>query len=134
MGSCLRRSGRIGLSYGLEVDGVTTDQERFLIAFANGREYGNGMVLAPDADPTDGWLDVVLVDAGGPIRQLWRARRLAIGHGRPAHGVSWGRCKGASVTGDRLVCNVDGETLVTSGTVEVRIVPGAIKVCGATRT
>jgi diacylglycerol kinase (ATP) len=119
--------------YGLVVDGVTSDQERFLIAFANGREYGNSMVLAPAADPSDGWLDVVLVDAGGPIRQLWRARRLAVGHGRPAHGVFWGRCQAAAITGDRLVCHVDGETFVTSGTVEVRIEPGAIQVCGAAR-
>ena len=119
--------------YGLVVDGATTDtdQERFLVAFANGREYGNGMVLAPDADPTDGWLDIVLVDAGGPIRQLWRARRLALGHGRPAHGVFWGRCQSAAITGDRLVCHVDGETFVTAGTVKVRIDPGAIQVCGA---
>jgi YegS/Rv2252/BmrU family lipid kinase len=116
--------------YSLNVDGVITEQERFLIAFANGREYGNRMVLAPNADPRDGWLEVVLVDAGGPIRQLWRARRLAIGHGRPAHGVSWGRCKGAIITGDHLICHVDGETIVTKGTVEVRIVPAAIQVAG----
>lgn len=115
--------------YELVVGGVTTDQERFLIAFANGREYGNNMVLAPDADPTDGWLDVVTVEGGGPIRQLWRARRLAFGHGRPAQGVFWGRCQSAVVTGNRLVCHVDGETFVTSGTVEVRIDPGAIQVC-----
>jgi YegS/Rv2252/BmrU family lipid kinase len=120
--------------YGLVVDGVTSDRERFLIAFANGREYGNGMVLAPSADPCDGWLDVVVVDAGGPIRQLWRARRLAFGHGRPAHGVFWGRCQSAAITGDRLVCHVDGETFVTSGTVEVRIEPGAIQVAGVART
>lgn len=119
--------------YSLNVDGVITDQERFLIAFANGREYGNQMVLAPDADPCDGWLDVVLVDAGGPIRQLWRARRLAMGPGRPAHGISWGRCKGAFITGEHLVCHVDGETLETSGTIEVRLEPGAIQIAGATR-
>ena len=120
--------------YGLVVDGVTSDQERFLIAFANGREYGNRMVLAPAADPSDGWLDVVLVDAGGPIRQLWRARRLAVGHGRPAQGVFWGRCRSAVITGDRLVCHVDGETFVTKGRVDVRIEPGAIQVCGAVKS
>ncbi len=119
--------------YGLVVDGVTSDQERFLIAFANGREYGNQMVLAPAADPSDGWLDVVLVDAGGPIRQLWRARRLAFRHGRPARGVFWGRCQTARISGDRLVCHVDGETFVTSGAVDVRIDPGAIQIIGAAR-
>jgi hypothetical protein len=38
------------------------------------------------------------------------------------------------ISGDHLVCHVDGETFVTSGTVDVRIEPGAIRVCGARRT
>jgi diacylglycerol kinase family enzyme len=117
--------------YRLDVDGTESEGERFLIAFANGREYGNHMVLAPAADPGDGWLDVVTVGPGGPIRQLWRARRLAFGHGRPAEGVAWGRCQAARVSGDRLVCHVDGEPFETSGTLDVRIVRGAIGVCGA---
>ena len=33
----------------------------FLAAFGNGREYGSGIVIAPDADPSDGWLDAVPV-------------------------------------------------------------------------
>lgn len=117
--------------YRFEVDGVASEGERFLIAFANGREYGNNMVLAPAADPCDGWLDVVTVEGGGPIRQLWRARRLAFGHGRPAQGIVWGRCKTARITGDRLVCHADGETFETTGTLDVRIVPKAIGICGA---
>jgi YegS/Rv2252/BmrU family lipid kinase len=116
--------------YRLDLEGAETDQDRFLIAFANGREYGNRMVLAPAADPRDGWLDVVLVDAGGPIRQLWRARRLALGHGRPAQGVSWGRCRGAVIDGQHLVCHVDGEAFEASGPLEVRIDPAAIQIAG----
>ncbi len=120
--------------YRVTIDGVVTDQDRFLVAFANGREYGNRMVLAPAADARDGWLDVVLVDGGSPIRQLWRARRLAIGHGRPAQGVSWGRCRRASVSGERLQCHVDGESFEAIGTLEVRVVPGAIRIAGASRS
>ncbi len=117
--------------YRVVVDGAVSDQDRFLVAFANGREYGNRMVLAPAADARDGWLDVVLVDEGSPVRQLWRARRLAIGHGRPAQGVFWGRCRTASVSGERLQCHVDGESFETSGMLEVRIVAGAIRIAGA---
>lgn len=120
--------------YRLAADGVVSEGIRFLIAFANGREYGNRMVLAPAADPSDGWLDVVTVDPGSPIRQLWRARRLAIGHGKPAEGIVWGRCRTATITGDRLLCHVDGETFQTTGTLDVRIVPGAIGICGARLT
>jgi len=112
-------------------DETVSSEERFLIAFANGREYGNGIVLAPEASPSDGWLDAVVVSSGSAIRQLWRARRLAIGRLLPAEGVLRRRVQHATVSGDRLDCHVDGETFEMSGTVTVRIEPGAIKIAGA---
>src|SRR6185503_15382448 len=48
----------------LEIDGAAEEGKRFLIAFANGREYGNGLILASDASVRDGWLDAVIVEAG----------------------------------------------------------------------
>lgn len=47
--------------YRLEIDGTTTTEPRFLITFANGREYGNGVQIVPNADPRDGWLDAIVV-------------------------------------------------------------------------
>jgi len=116
--------------YRLTMDGLESEGDRFLVAFANGREYGNQMVLAPAASVRDGWLDVVTVGAGSPVVQLWRARRLAIRPGKPAAGVSWGRCQTARISGQNLVCHVDGEAFETSGTVEVRIARGALNVAG----
>jgi diacylglycerol kinase (ATP) len=116
--------------YALTLDGAASRQRRLLVAFANGREYGNRMVLAPAADPSDGWLDTVLVESGSPVTQIWRMRRLSFGHGRPARGVAWGRCRAATVSAAHLMCHVDGETFETSGTIEVRIAPGAIEIAG----
>ncbi len=31
-----------------------------MIAVGNGRFYGGGMMMCPDALPNDGWLDVVI--------------------------------------------------------------------------
>jgi YegS/Rv2252/BmrU family lipid kinase len=101
---------------------------QFLVAFANGREYGSGLVIAPDADPSDGWLDMVLVTGGGPVRQLWRSRRLAFRRMSPAEGVWRDRVKGASIEGERLSCHVDGEPFEAHGLVEVRLEPGALNV------
>ncbi len=45
----------------------------WLIAFANGRYYGGGMKIAPEAEPDDGLLDVVIVEdvsKGELIQQL----------------------------------------------------------------
>jgi diacylglycerol kinase (ATP) len=116
--------------YELRLDGEPRDGVHMVIAFANGREYGNRMHLAPHADAQDGWLDAVLVAEGPPWQQLWRARRLLFAPGSPADGIAHIRVKQASITGERLQCHVDGESFSASGTLEVRIVPGAIRVCG----
>lgn len=103
----------------------------FLVAFANGREYGSGIVISPDADPSDGWFDVVVVTGGSPLRQLWRSRRLAFRRTSPADGVWRGRVNVATIAGDRLCCHVDGETFETEGEIELRMDPGALGVIAA---
>jgi len=100
----------------------------FVVAFANGREYGSGLVIAPDADPSDGLFDMVLVTAGSPMTQLWRSRRLAFRRMSPAEGVWRDRVKGASIEGEHLCCHVDGEPFEAEGLVELRLEPGALKV------
>lgn len=116
--------------YRLQLEHEASDSTRFLVAFANGSEYGGHLMLSADADPSDGWLDAVIVDDGSAVRQLWRMRRLALGVRRPAEGIFRYRIRHASVAGDRLICHVDGETFETSGTIEVRVVPGALRVAG----
>jgi diacylglycerol kinase (ATP) len=100
----------------------------FVVAFANGREYGSGLVIAPEADPSDGLFDMVLVTGGGPLRQLWRSRRLAFRRMSPAEGVWRDRVKGASIEGEHLCCHVDGEPFEAQGLVELRLEPAALKV------
>jgi YegS/Rv2252/BmrU family lipid kinase len=123
-------------TYTCEVYEVTAGGEQFsgplfLVAFANGREYGNGLILAPQASAMDGQLDMVVVTGGGPLKQCWRARRLLVRRMAPAEGVWRSRVTSATITGDRLVAHVDGETFQTSGTVAVSLLPGALMVAGA---
>ena len=47
--------------YRLVLDGQEWRTEGLLVAVANTASYGGGMRIAPDADPTDGLLDVVVV-------------------------------------------------------------------------
>lgn len=117
--------------YEIALGQETLSGEQFLVAFANGREYGNGIVLAVDADPRDGWLDVVVMSGGTVARQLWRARRAVIGRRKPVDGVYRTRVTAASVSGAHLLAHVDGETFETSGTLNVRLEPGAIRIAGA---
>src|SRR5262245_50821157 len=121
------------VEYTLDLDGRLSSAGCFLVAFANGRQYGNGMMLAPNADPADGLLDVVIVDPGSPVRQLWRGRRLLFAPGRPAAGVRRTRVRTAAISAEHLACHVDGEPFDASGVVKVRISPLALAVAANCR-
>jgi len=47
----------------ISVNGQTWEQRILLIAAGNGRFYGGGMRIAPDAEPGDGMLDICVCDA-----------------------------------------------------------------------
>ncbi|GAA3779897.1 diacylglycerol kinase family protein [Micromonospora maritima] len=46
--------------YRLVLDGVPQEVDAVLVAVGNAASYGGGMRICPDADPTDGLLDVVV--------------------------------------------------------------------------
>ena len=118
------------LPYHLTLDAEVMSGERFVVVFANGREYGNHVVIAPDADPRDGQLDVLVVAGGSALRQFWRARRLLVRQRSPAEGLYRTRVRAATVSGDALICHVDGEVFETSGNVDVKLVPAGIFIAG----
>ncbi len=49
--------------YIVEIDGQQIDGRKTMICVCNGRFYGGGFNPVPEADPTDGKLDVLVVDA-----------------------------------------------------------------------
>jgi len=51
----------IGEHYVVEVEGETVDAHQTMICVCNGRFYGGGFNPVPEADPTDGMLDILLV-------------------------------------------------------------------------
>ncbi len=53
--------------YTLRIDGVDHHLDAVLVAVGNCASYGGGMRICPDADPTDGLLDVVVA---GPVGRL----------------------------------------------------------------
>ena len=48
--------------YVIEIDGEVIDGDKTMICVCNGRYYGGGFNPVPDADPTDGMLDVLVVE------------------------------------------------------------------------
>jgi YegS/Rv2252/BmrU family lipid kinase len=45
----------------MEIDGRRMEKKAFLVTFANARQFGNNAFIAPNADISDGLLDVIVV-------------------------------------------------------------------------
>jgi diacylglycerol kinase (ATP) len=66
---------RVVIDDGEEIGG------RFLIgAVANGRIFGGGMIIAPEAEPDDGYFDLVLVEDMKKFEIIRNSRHLYTGH------------------------------------------------------
>jgi diacylglycerol kinase family enzyme len=56
-----------------------TEQRVLMIAAANGRYYGGGMKVAPNAEPDDGLIEVCIADSMGRLSALRKLPRFVAG-------------------------------------------------------
>jgi YegS/Rv2252/BmrU family lipid kinase len=116
-------------SYHVTLDGETLASNALLISFANGREYGNRIRIAPQALVDDGKLEAMVVEDRGPLARMWAGRHLALGTANKAAGIRLRSIEEARVESDgEIVYHVDGEVGRASGAVTVRIRPRLLKV------
>jgi YegS/Rv2252/BmrU family lipid kinase len=120
------RAGR----YRIRLEGSDPiEQTALLIVFANARQYGNGAIVAPRAELSDGRLDAVVVDDRSLVKHVWRVRHLFRGTADRAEGVITRRVRHAVVESDEpLSIHVDGEPVPPATRAEVRVLPGAIRI------
>jgi diacylglycerol kinase family enzyme len=125
VGSAVAAVRTRGWALGLEVDGVrvtgeaadnadTDEPERLLmVGLANGRSIGGGTELAPDAQPDDGQMDVVVVGATGPLARLGYGLALRRGRHDAREDVEVLRGRQvmveATAPGEEFPLNADGE-------------------------
>jgi len=112
----------------LEPAEAPTRLRAFLLSFANGRQWGNGAVIAPDAELDDGALEAVLVEDRGRPAVLAAFPRLFTGRIGSVPGVTIHRVRSATVRGTApLMYHADGEPHLAGSTVQVRIRPAALR-------
>lgn len=106
----------------------TIEQPVFLASSANTSSYGGSIRIAPDAVPTDGRLDLCLIDAVRRLRSLTLLPTMLAGRHSSLSEVRFLRTKGFRIEADdALEIWADGERIAqTPATVE--IIPGAIRV------
>jgi YegS/Rv2252/BmrU family lipid kinase len=117
--------------FDIEIDGNVTRYKPLLITIANTSQYGNGAVIAPQADPTDGYLDLCILDKmkyyelaknlislfNGKIntRPFYKSVRVKSLKIYPKNGNGY--------------YHLDGEPFKAVEKLEINILPASIKVC-----
>ena len=115
--------------YRILLDGEEIVTSALLVAFANGREYGNRIRLAPHARMDDGKLEALVVEDRGPLSRLWSGRHLAFGTADRAARIIARSIESARIeTEGDMLYHLDGEIGRASGSITVRIRPRALRV------
>jgi diacylglycerol kinase (ATP) len=108
-------------------DGEEIVTDLTLAAFGNTRSYGGGMLICPEADHTDGQLDITMVHATSRTRLVRLFPTVFKGTHTKLDRVTTARTTSVSVDSSGINAYADGE-YVCPLPVEVSAVPGALKI------
>lgn len=111
IGAMIAGAAAEGLDLTVTVDGepVGSGEPVLMVIVGNGTTIGGGAPAAPDADPHDGLLDVVVSHAVGPAARVAYGAALARGTHTGRDDVVTARGSEVVVAGRPLVANVDGD-------------------------
>lgn len=113
----------------IRTDLGTAHLRTLLIAIANGRQYGNGALIAPGARLDDGRLDVVAVGDRPTWRALLQIPHVFRGTVASVAGVESTATTAAEITSTTPVLyHIDGEPMVGGEVVRFRVRPNALLV------
>jgi diacylglycerol kinase (ATP) len=115
----------------LEVSGEfapSLSGDYLMVVVANARYFGGSFLIAPDADLSDGKLDVVAIQNAGPFERMRLFRKVARGAHRAEPGVGILRSKSVRISLPRLSSyEIDGEVFASpEGALAIDAVPAAL--------
>ncbi|MCD6200613.1 MAG: diacylglycerol kinase family lipid kinase [Bacteroidales bacterium] len=115
--------------YSIEYDGKHKVVNAFLLTFANASEYGNGAYIAPDADTSDGLIDVCLLKPFPATAVPGLVVRLFTKRFTKSKYVETLRARNLTVwKGEPGSLHFDGEGDSHNGKINVTSIPGKLKV------
>lgn len=130
-----RITGRELLSYRARDYRVTGDvnaaaERAVLVTLANSAQFGNGARVAPAARVDDGRLDLVVFREASRFATICALPRLFTGGAARVRGMSIEQIAKVTIESEApMTFHVDGEPVSGGTRLEVRVFPGALKVC-----
>lgn len=115
------------LPFELVLDGEMIETEAMLVAVGNAKSYGAGMHVTPDADVTDGLLDVMVL---GPVTKpefLKTFPKVFKGTHTSHPAVTMRRAKVVDLSSPGVTAYADGEYLAALP-IRCECVPGAVRI------
>ena len=108
-------------------DGAPREFTGYSVAAANSKQFGGGMLLAPNASLTDGLLDVVIIEDMPKLRFLRLAPTVFSGRHVRKRGVDVVRGREVHISAsERFTLYADGEPIAELP-VTIRVLPGAVR-------
>ena len=116
-------------TYTITAAGETAEHRALIVELANGRQYGNGAVIAPHAKLDDGLLDLVVVGPLNPLGVLWGIRRLFDGTIDRQPEVSMRTASDVTISAEQPIrFHVDGEVAQGTASLTATVHPGALRI------
>jgi diacylglycerol kinase (ATP) len=115
------------LPFHIVIDGEEIDTEAMLVAVGNARSYGAGMQVCPNADVTDGLLDVMIL---GPVSKpefLKTFPKVFKGTHVTHPSVTMRQAKVVELSSPGVTAYADGEYLADLP-IRCECVPGAVRI------
>jgi len=113
------------LHYRLTLDGDVRELDAMFVAIGNTTSYGGGMRICPNADPTDGELDVTIIHPVGRLKLLRLLPLMYSGRFARDPCVEQLRAREITVEGPGLVGYGDGE-LISAAPLQVSVIAKAL--------
>jgi YegS/Rv2252/BmrU family lipid kinase len=115
--------------YRLTIDGDQITQNAFDVTFANASQFGNNAYIAPLADLSDGFIDVVVVRSFPWYKSAAIGVRLFMKNLHKSQYVKIYKCKNVVLERPSADCaHIDGESITADKRIEIKIEPSALKV------
>lgn len=117
-----------GSRISVKIDEAEFDENTLLVAVANGRYYGGGMLPAPEAKIDDGYFHICHIKQPGKIKMLALFPKFIKGKHESIKEVSMFKGKNIKIESKgELPVNVDGETFY-SRQVDFKIIPDGVSI------